>query len=62
MKKIKIKLFHSPCGRLPKQRKTVTGLGLRKLYAERVLEDTPAVRGMVGKVPHLVKIVEENVK
>jgi len=43
------------------QEKTVRGLGLRKLNQERVLEDTPAVRGMVKKVPHLVQIVEENI-
>ncbi|HEY3908349.1 MAG TPA: 50S ribosomal protein L30, partial [Stellaceae bacterium] len=35
------------------------GLGLNKLHRRRVLEDTPAVRGMVRKVQHLVRIVAE---
>ncbi len=60
-KKIKVRLVHSAIGRLDVQEKTVRGLGLRKLNQERVLEDTPAVRGMVKKVPHLVQIVEENI-
>lgn len=60
MKKLmKVKLVHSPCGRYPKQRETVKGLGLKLLYGERVIEDTAATRGMVGKIPHLVKIVAE---
>jgi large subunit ribosomal protein L30 len=58
-KAIKIRLVHSPAGRYPKQRATIVGLGLRHVCQERVLEDTPAVRGMVAKVSHLVKIVEE---
>ena len=61
-KAIKVKLIHSPHGRYPKQRATVVGLGLRHVSHERVLEDTPAVRGMVAKVSHLVVIVEENIQ
>ena len=61
-KKIKVKLVHSTIGRDKKQGEIVRGLGLRKLNSERVLEDTPAIRGMVAKIPHLVKIIEENVK
>lgn len=61
-KLIKIKLIHSPCGCKPDHRETVKGLGLRRLRAERVIVDTPASRGMVKKVKHLVTIVEENVK
>ena len=38
-------------------RDTVRGLGLRKLNSERVLEDTPAVRGMINKVAYLVKVL-----
>jgi large subunit ribosomal protein L30 len=41
-----------------KQRATVRGLGLRRLHQVVEREDTPAVRGMVKKVPHLVEIVE----
>jgi large subunit ribosomal protein L30 len=41
------------------QTATLKGLGLNKLRRTRELEDTPAVRGMVNKIPHLVKIIEE---
>jgi large subunit ribosomal protein L30 len=60
-KKIKIKLMHSPAGGIPKHRKTVKGLGFRKLYEERDIVDTPAARGMVKEVSHLVSIIEESV-
>lgn len=60
-KTIKVRLVHSTIGRDGRQAKIVKGLGLRKLQSERVLEDTPSIRGMVAKVSHLVKIVEENV-
>lgn len=58
-KRIKVKLVRSPHGRLPKQAATIRGLGLRRTNDTRVLEDTPAIRGMVNKIPHLVTIVEE---
>jgi len=48
----------SPIGRKPDQRATLMGLGLNKLHRRRVLEDTPAVRGMIAKVKHLVRVVE----
>ncbi len=38
---------------------TIRGLGLRKLNQERTLENTPAVRGMIKKVIHLVDVVKE---
>lgn len=60
-KKILVKLVHSTIGRDCRQEEIVKGLGLRKLNSVRELEDTPAVRGMVAKIPHLVKIIEENV-
>ncbi len=41
------------------QRATLVGLGLNKMHRRRTLEDTPAVRGMIKKVAHLVRIVEE---
>ncbi|MFC3060856.1 50S ribosomal protein L30 [Paenirhodobacter populi] len=41
------------------QTATLKGLGLNKVRRTRELEDTPAVRGMVNKIPHLVKIIEE---
>lgn len=43
----------------PKQRATVTGLGLRRREQERTLENTPAIRGMIKKVLHLVEVVDE---
>jgi large subunit ribosomal protein L30 len=50
----------SPIGRKPDQRATLKGLGLNKLRRWRVLEDTPAVRGMIDKVKHLVRVVDES--
>jgi large subunit ribosomal protein L30 len=41
------------------QRDTIRGLGLRRLQDERTLENTPAVRGMIKKVIHLVEVVKE---
>ena len=55
-KKIKVTQIGSPIGRRHDQRETLVGLGLNKMNRSRVLEDTPAVRGMVEKVQHLVKI------
>ena len=49
----------SPIGRMRDLRATLKGLGLNKLRRRRVLEDTPAVRGMVDKVKHLVRVVDE---
>ncbi|OAN53828.1 50S ribosomal protein L30 [Paramagnetospirillum marisnigri] len=46
----------SPIGRPADQRATLVGLGLNKLHRSRTLEDTPAVRGMIAKVAHLVKV------
>ena len=57
-KKIKITLTRSPIGRQEKQHKVLRGLGLRKLGRSVVREDTPAIRGMVAKVNHLVKVEE----
>src|SRR5258708_6764525 len=46
----------SPIGRQSYQRDTLKGLGLNKLRRSRVLEDTPAVRGMIDRVKHLVRV------
>jgi large subunit ribosomal protein L30 len=48
----------SPIGRKPDQRATLKGLGLNKMHRRRAVEDTPAVRGMIDKVKHLVRILE----
>lgn len=56
--KVKVTQTGSPIGRPERQRATLIGLGLNKLHRTRELEDTPAVRGMLKKVNHLVKIEE----
>ena len=58
-KTIVVKQIGSPIRRPAKQRQTLIGLGLNKMHRTRELEDTPAIRGMVAKIPHLVQIVEE---
>jgi large subunit ribosomal protein L30 len=58
-KTIVIKQIGSPIRRPEKQRKTLIGLGLNKMHKTRELEDTPSIRGMVNKIPHLVEIIEE---
>lgn len=58
-KHIKVKLVHSVISCPPVQRQTVRGLGLSRTGGVRVLIDTPAVRGMVASISHLVEIVEE---
>ena len=56
-KTLKVKLVRSPIGCKASHRDTVRGLGLRKVNSERVLEDTPAVRGMINKISYLVKVL-----
>ncbi len=58
-KTIRVTQIGSPIGRQGIQRKTLIGLGLNKMHRTRELEDTPAVRGMISKVSHLVKIEED---
>ncbi len=58
-KTITVKQIRSVIGATKEQRGTVIGLGLKKINATKVLEDTPSVRGMVRKVAHLVTIIEE---
>ena len=57
-KTLKIRQVRSLAGRPRPQREVVRSLGLRRIRHEVVRDDTPAVRGMVAKVPHLVRIVE----
>ena len=49
----------SPIGRRDDQEATLKGLGLNKRHRRRTLEDTPAVRGMINKVKHLVRVESE---
>jgi large subunit ribosomal protein L30 len=58
-KTIVVKQIGSPLRRPAKQRQTLVGLGLNKMNKTRELEDTPAVRGMIAKIPHMVEIIEE---
>jgi large subunit ribosomal protein L30 len=55
---IKIKQIGSVIGCTDEQRANVRGLGLRRMHQVVERADTPAIRGMVKKVPHLVTIVE----
>ncbi|MCD8089966.1 MAG: 50S ribosomal protein L30 [Clostridiales bacterium] len=56
--KIKVELVKSPIGAIPKHRKTVAALGLKKLHSTNEFEDTAAVRGMIKQVSHLLKVTE----
>ncbi|MCH1388179.1 MAG: 50S ribosomal protein L30 [Paracoccaceae bacterium] len=58
-KTIVVKQIGSPIRRPAVQRQTLVGLGLNKMNKTRELEDTPSIRGMVAKIPHLVEIIEE---
>jgi large subunit ribosomal protein L30 len=58
-KTLKLRLVRSPIGGTERQRATVRALGLRKLHQTVEHADSPATRGMVQKVAHLVHIVEE---
>jgi large subunit ribosomal protein L30 len=58
--RIKVKMIGSVIGCPEKQRATVRGLGLRRLHQVVERPDTPEIRGMVKKVPHLVAIVGES--
>ena len=57
--KLQIKLVKSMIGRPEKQRRVLQGMGLTKLNRTVELDDTPAVRGMIHKVSHLVKFQEK---
>lgn len=54
-KKLKVTLVKSVIGTKEDHRATVRGLGLRRLNSAAVLEDTPAVRGMIRKISYLLK-------
>ena len=55
-KTIKVTQTGSPIPRPTDQRATLIGLGLNKMHRTRELQDTPAVRGMIAKVQHMVKV------
>jgi large subunit ribosomal protein L30 len=58
-KKIKVEQIGSPIRRHHSQRATLIGMKLNKIGRVAELPDTPAVRGMIDKVHHLVRIVDE---
>ena len=58
--KLKVTQIGSPIGRSKGQRATLIGLGLNKMHRSRLLDDSPAVRGMIDKVQHLVRIEDLN--
>lgn len=55
---IKVTQIGSPMGRPADQRGTLIGLGLNKMHRSKILENTACVRGMINKIPHLVKFEE----
>lgn len=59
MSHLKIKWVKSAIGRTQDQRDTIRSLGFKKLHQERVVKNTPEMRGMVKKVIHLLEIVED---
>ena len=59
-KTLTIEQIGSPIRRPYDQRETLIGLGLNKMHRRKVVVDNPAIRGMINKVSHLVRIVEEN--
>jgi large subunit ribosomal protein L30 len=58
--KVTIVQTGSSIGRPADQRQTLVGLKLNKIGRTSVLKDTPAIRGMIAKVAHLVRVVEAN--
>lgn len=57
-KTLKVTLVKSTIGAVPKNKKTVEALGLRKLHKTVELPDNPAVRGMIRQVGYLLKVEE----
>jgi large subunit ribosomal protein L30 len=58
-KTVRVTQTKSAIGRVSSQRQTLIGLGLNKIGRTKELEDTPAVRGMINKVKHLVRVEGE---
>lgn len=59
MSYLKVKWVHSTISCRKDMRDTVKSLGFKRLYEERVVKNTPEIRGMVKKVIHLVKVLED---
>ena len=54
---VKLKLIRSWIGCSPRQRKVLAALGLRRIHMVKEYKDTPALRGMVAKIPHMLEVV-----
>ena len=59
MKMIKITQIKSSIGRIPNHKKTLLGLGLRRIGHSVIRQDTPSIRGMIKKISYILKIQEE---
>ena len=57
-KTVTVEQIASPSRRTKDQRATLVGLGLNKIRKQSTLKDTPEVRGMINKLPHLVRVVD----
>ena len=58
MAEIKVKLVRSRIGSTPAQRKLLDSLGLKRREKVRTFQDTPAIRGIIAKVSHLVQVID----
>lgn len=58
MAQLKVELMRSFSGQTKRQQATAKGLGLRKRHQTVIVDDTPAVRGMIEKVSHMVRVEE----
>lgn len=54
---LKVRLVRSAIGCKPKQVKTLKAMGLKKIRQEKEYQDTPAIRGMINQVSHLVEVI-----
>jgi len=61
-KTVTVEQIGSPIRREASQRATLVGLGLNRIRRRATLTDTPAVRGMIAKVKHLVRVVDDSAK
>ncbi|MDE0700114.1 MAG: 50S ribosomal protein L30 [Acidimicrobiaceae bacterium] len=55
---LKVTQIRSAIGTKPKQRGTLRALGLRRIGASKTHQDSPEIRGMIARVPHLVEVTE----
>ena len=58
-RKLKVTLTRSIIGLSPKQEATVKALGLRRMHQTVSHDDSPTIRGMIAKVPHVLRVADE---